>query len=133
MITANSQASSPSLSLTDVSLSLYSHDRDLPSPATPTANQGRQPSSPPRYNHHQALSTLSFAETRFSRRDVDPRTRSPELLLSSRITTGTGILKQQAVTNLSKWSCLVVTLAWVFFFMALFYLTLLVGSKNKRR
>ncbi|KAK8921601.1 ABC transporter G family member 2 [Platanthera zijinensis] len=49
------------------------------------------------------------------------------------IMTGTGILKQQVVTDMSKWSCLVVTLAWGFFFRALFYLTLLVGSKNKRR
>ncbi|PKA61869.1 ABC transporter G family member 2 [Apostasia shenzhenica] len=49
------------------------------------------------------------------------------------ITTGTGVLRQQAVTDLSKWACLWVTLAWGFFFRVLFYFSLLLGSKNKRR
>ncbi|PKU78912.1 ABC transporter G family member 20 [Dendrobium catenatum] len=49
------------------------------------------------------------------------------------ITTGTYILKQQAVTDLSKWSCLVITVVWGFFFRALFYFSLLLGSKNKRQ
>lgn len=48
------------------------------------------------------------------------------------ITTGTGILKQQAVTDLSKWSCLIITVAWGFLFRILFYISLLFGSKNKR-
>lgn len=49
------------------------------------------------------------------------------------ITTGSDILKQQGITDLSKWNCLLVTVAWGFFFRVLFYFTLLVGSKNKRR
>ncbi|KAK4425197.1 ABC transporter G family member 1 [Sesamum alatum] len=48
------------------------------------------------------------------------------------VTTGVDILKQQVVTDLSKWSCLWVTVAWGFFFRFLFYLSLLIGSKNKR-
>ncbi|KAL0456682.1 UNVERIFIED_CONTAM: ABC transporter G family member 1 [Sesamum latifolium] len=48
------------------------------------------------------------------------------------VTTGADILKQQVVTDLSKWSCLWVTVAWGFFFRFLFYLSLLIGSKNKR-
>ncbi|KAL2230276.1 UNVERIFIED_CONTAM: ABC transporter G family member 1 [Sesamum indicum] len=48
------------------------------------------------------------------------------------VMTGADILKQQVVTDLSKWSCLWVTLAWGFFFRFLFYLSLLIGSKNKR-
>ncbi|KAM3346327.1 hypothetical protein ACQJBY_020728 [Aegilops geniculata] len=47
--------------------------------------------------------------------------------------TGADVLKQQAVTDLGKWSCLLVTAAFGFFFRALFYVVLLVGSKNKRR
>lgn len=47
--------------------------------------------------------------------------------------TGADILKQQVVTDLSKWNCLWVTVAWGFFFRILFYLSLLIGSKNKRR
>ncbi|XP_072961122.1 ABC transporter G family member 5-like [Typha angustifolia] len=49
------------------------------------------------------------------------------------ITTGPEFLKQQAITDLSKWSCLWVTVAWGFFFRILFYVTLLLGSKNKRK
>ncbi|KAL2227570.1 ABC transporter G family member 1-like [Sesamum indicum] len=49
------------------------------------------------------------------------------------VTTGADILQQQGITDLSKWSCLWVTVAWGFFFRILFYLSLLVGSKNKRR
>ncbi|KAL4575162.1 hypothetical protein LXL04_022004 [Taraxacum kok-saghyz] len=49
------------------------------------------------------------------------------------LTTGVDILKQQGITDLSKWGCLWVTVAWGFFFRVLFYLCLLVGSKNKRR
>ncbi|KAL0349229.1 UNVERIFIED_CONTAM: ABC transporter G family member 1 [Sesamum angustifolium] len=48
------------------------------------------------------------------------------------VTTGVDILKQQVVTDLSKWSCLWVTVGWGFFFRFLFYLSLLIGSKNKR-
>ncbi|KAI3458708.1 hypothetical protein Pfo_015371 [Paulownia fortunei] len=49
------------------------------------------------------------------------------------VTTGADILQQQGITDLNKWSCLWVTVAWGFFFRILFYLSLLVGSKNKRR
>ncbi|XP_019192601.1 PREDICTED: ABC transporter G family member 6-like [Ipomoea nil] len=49
------------------------------------------------------------------------------------VTTGADILAQQGVTDLSKWGCLWVTIAWGFFFRILFYFCLLLGSKNKRR
>lgn len=49
------------------------------------------------------------------------------------VTMGRDILAQQGITQLSKWSCLWITVAWGFFFRFLFYLCLLVGSKNKRR
>ncbi|URE03351.1 ABC-2 type transporter [Musa troglodytarum] len=49
------------------------------------------------------------------------------------ITTGTDILEQQSVTQLSKWDCLWIAVAWGFFFRFLFYISLLLGSRNKRR
>ncbi|KAK9154201.1 hypothetical protein Sjap_001681 [Stephania japonica] len=49
------------------------------------------------------------------------------------VTTGAQILNQQGINDLSKWNCLWVTLAWGFFFRILFYFSLLLGSKNKRR
>ncbi|CAN6581137.1 unnamed protein product [Malus baccata var. baccata] len=52
---------------------------------------------------------------------------------STCLTTGADILKQQGITDLNKWSCLWITIALGFFFRILFYLTLLLGSKNKRR
>ncbi|XBH85658.1 hypothetical protein VPH35_073518 [Triticum aestivum] len=52
---------------------------------------------------------------------------------SSCITTGTDILAKQAVDQLGKWGCLWATLAWGFLFRILFYVTLLLGSRNKRR
>ncbi|XP_020574392.1 ABC transporter G family member 6-like [Phalaenopsis equestris] len=48
------------------------------------------------------------------------------------ITTGTDILKEQGVTDLSKWGCFWVTVAWGFLFRIFFYFALLAGSKNKR-
>lgn len=51
---------------------------------------------------------------------------------STCLTTGTDILQQQGVTDLSKWSCLWITVAWGFLFRILFYFCLLLGSKNKR-
>lgn len=51
---------------------------------------------------------------------------------STCVTTGTDILKQQGITDISKWNCLWITAAWGFFFRVLFYFTLLFGSKNKR-
>ncbi|RWR85994.1 ABC transporter-like protein [Cinnamomum micranthum f. kanehirae] len=55
------------------------------------------------------------------------------LTSSTCVTTGTDILKQQGVTDLSKWNCLLVLVGWGFFFRILFYFCLLLGSKNKRR
>ncbi|XP_019444379.1 PREDICTED: ABC transporter G family member 20-like [Lupinus angustifolius] len=52
---------------------------------------------------------------------------------STCVTTGADILQQQGITQLNKWNCLWVTVAWGFFFRFLFYLALLLGSKNKRR
>ncbi|KAF3442051.1 hypothetical protein FNV43_RR15967 [Rhamnella rubrinervis] len=52
---------------------------------------------------------------------------------STCVTTGTDILRQQGITDISKWNCLWITVAWGFFFRVLFYFTLLLGSKNKRR
>lgn len=52
---------------------------------------------------------------------------------STCLTTGVDVLRQQGVTDLSKWGCLFVTLAWGFLFRILFYFSLLLGSKNKRR
>ncbi|KAJ3682777.1 hypothetical protein LUZ60_013004 [Juncus effusus] len=49
------------------------------------------------------------------------------------ITTGPDFLQQQAVTDLTKWDCLWITIAWGFLFRILFYISLLLGSKNKRR
>ncbi|KAJ6722887.1 ABC TRANSPORTER G FAMILY MEMBER 16 [Salix koriyanagi] len=47
--------------------------------------------------------------------------------------TGTDILRQQGITDISKWNCLWITIAWGFFFRILFYFALLLGSNNKRR
>lgn len=52
---------------------------------------------------------------------------------STCVVTGADILKQQGVTQLSKWNCLFITIALGFFFRFLFYLALLFGSKNKRK
>jgi len=52
---------------------------------------------------------------------------------STCLATGYDILKQQGITDLSKWNCLWITVAWGFFFRILFYLALLLGSRNKRR
>ncbi|KAF3334032.1 ABC transporter G family member 6-like protein [Carex littledalei] len=49
------------------------------------------------------------------------------------ITTGSDILKDQAVTQMNKWNCLFVTVAWGFLFRFIFYITLLLGNTNKRK
>uniref|UniRef100_A0ACD5VTN0 Uncharacterized protein n=1 Tax=Avena sativa TaxID=4498 RepID=A0ACD5VTN0_AVESA len=49
------------------------------------------------------------------------------------VATGRTVLRQTAVTQLGKWECLLVTAAWGFFFRILFYFSLVLGSKNKRR
>ncbi|KAI4340097.1 hypothetical protein MLD38_024966 [Melastoma candidum] len=51
---------------------------------------------------------------------------------STCITTGSDILRMQGITDIGKWNCLWITIAWGFFFRVLFYFTLLIGSKNKR-
>ncbi|KAL1213711.1 ABC transporter G family member 18 [Cardamine amara subsp. amara] len=51
---------------------------------------------------------------------------------STCLRTGPDLLMQQGITQLSKWDCLWITLAWGLFFRILFYFSLLFGSKNKR-
>ncbi|KAE8664417.1 ABC transporter G family member 2 [Hibiscus syriacus] len=52
---------------------------------------------------------------------------------STCVTTGEDLLAQQGVTDISKWNCLWIIVAWGFFFRILFYFALLLGSKNKRK
>uniref|UniRef100_A0A7N0UE45 ABC transporter domain-containing protein n=1 Tax=Kalanchoe fedtschenkoi TaxID=63787 RepID=A0A7N0UE45_KALFE len=54
------------------------------------------------------------------------------LTSSTCLTKGVDLLKQQGVTQLSKWGCFWVTVAWGFLFRLLFYVSLMFGSKNKR-
>ncbi|KAJ0983942.1 hypothetical protein J5N97_002298 [Dioscorea zingiberensis] len=49
------------------------------------------------------------------------------------VTSGRDVLEMQGITQLSKWSCLWITVAWGILFRVLFYFALLLGSKNKRR
>ncbi|KAL3521008.1 hypothetical protein ACH5RR_019157 [Cinchona calisaya] len=65
--------------------------------------------------------------------DSMSNTLGMKITSSTCVTTGVDILKQQGVTDLSKWACLWITIAWGFFFRILFYFSLLLGSKNKRR
>ncbi|GJN07682.1 hypothetical protein PR202_ga25530 [Eleusine coracana subsp. coracana] len=51
---------------------------------------------------------------------------------TSCINTGADILAKQAVTDIGKWACVWVTVAWGFLFRVFFYIALLLGSKNKR-
>ncbi|XP_006649877.2 ABC transporter G family member 5-like [Oryza brachyantha] len=73
------------------------------------------------------------AETKVSVLNAMSRSMGVDFNSSSCITTGPDILARQAVAELGKWSCLWVTVAWGFLFRALFYLTLVVGSRNRRR
>ncbi|TXG75248.1 hypothetical protein ES288_D01G262700v1 [Gossypium darwinii] len=52
---------------------------------------------------------------------------------STCVTTGKDLLVQQGISDISKWDCLWIIVGWGFFFRVLFYFTLLLGSKNKRR
>ncbi|EES18923.1 hypothetical protein BDA96_09G022900 [Sorghum bicolor] len=61
------------------------------------------------------------------------RTLGTNMTATTCVTTGADVLASQAVTDIGKWKCLLVTVAWGFFFRALFYVVLLVGSKNKRK
>ncbi|KAL6864701.1 hypothetical protein ACP4OV_015852 [Aristida adscensionis] len=56
-----------------------------------------------------------------------------DMTASTCVTTGADVLAQQAVTDIGKWKCLLVTVAWGFFFRVLFYVVLLVSGKNKRK
>jgi hypothetical protein len=49
------------------------------------------------------------------------------------LTTGTDILAKQAIDQLGKWGCFWVTVAWGFLLRVFFYVTLVLGSNNKRR
>ncbi|NP_001353404.1 ABC transporter G family member 8 [Solanum lycopersicum] len=65
--------------------------------------------------------------------DSISNTLNVRITSSTCVVTGADILVQQGITQLNKWNCLWVTIAWGFFFRILFYFTLLLGSKNKRR
>ncbi|XP_051199344.1 ABC transporter G family member 16-like [Lolium perenne] len=52
---------------------------------------------------------------------------------STCVLTGADVLAKSAVTDLGKWSCLLVTAMFGFLFRALFYVVLRAGSKNKRK
>ncbi|KAG8066976.1 hypothetical protein GUJ93_ZPchr0005g16294 [Zizania palustris] len=65
--------------------------------------------------------------------DAISHTLGSNMTADTCVTTGADVLVQQAVTDISKWKCLLVTVAWGFFFRALFYVVLLVGSKNRRK
>ncbi|KAJ4824609.1 ABC transporter G member 6 [Turnera subulata] len=65
--------------------------------------------------------------------DSMSKTLGMRITSSTCLTTGADILKQEGITDLDKWGCLWVTVAWGFFFRILFYFCLLLGSKNKRR
>ncbi|KAI3817689.1 hypothetical protein L1987_11486 [Smallanthus sonchifolius] len=80
-------------------------------------------------------SPLALVDETVKARLLQSMSRSLGVNISSTtcLTTGVDILKQQGITDLSKWGCLWVTVAWGFFFRILFYFCLLFGSKNKRR
>ncbi|KAL8257698.1 hypothetical protein R6Q59_029739 [Mikania micrantha] len=80
-------------------------------------------------------SPLAVVDESVKARLLQSMSRSLGVNISSTtcLTTGADILKQQGITDLSKWDCLWVTVAWGFFFRILFYFCLLWGSKNKRR
>ncbi|KAM7526280.1 hypothetical protein LguiA_016182 [Lonicera macranthoides] len=61
------------------------------------------------------------------------KTLGMSITSSTCLTTGLDILKEQGVTDISKWACLWITVVLGFFFRFLFYFALLIGSKNKRR
>ncbi|KAJ8476044.1 hypothetical protein OPV22_019771 [Ensete ventricosum] len=61
------------------------------------------------------------------------KTLQMNLTSDSCIVTGPDVLQQQSINQLNKWECLLVTVGWGFLFRILFYITLLLGSRNKRR
>ncbi|KAJ0101885.1 hypothetical protein Patl1_05729 [Pistacia atlantica] len=52
---------------------------------------------------------------------------------STCLSTGVEVLETLEVSDVSKWNCLWITLAFGLLFRVLFYFTLLLGSKNKRK
>ncbi|KAI3839426.1 hypothetical protein MKX03_017549 [Papaver bracteatum] len=58
------------------------------------------------------------------------RIRQPKF---SCLLTGLDIVRKQDMTDLSKWSCMWITLAMGIFYRILFYFSLLFGSRNKRK
>ncbi|KMZ74852.1 ABC transporter G family member 2 [Zostera marina] len=46
---------------------------------------------------------------------------------------GLDVLKQHGIGDMSKWYCLLISLSWGIFFRILFYFSLLIGCKNKRK
>ncbi|KAM7254339.1 hypothetical protein ACFE04_032021 [Oxalis oulophora] len=52
---------------------------------------------------------------------------------STCINTGINILEREGATELSKWDCLWITIAWGFFFQIMFYVCARLKGKNKRR
>ncbi|KMZ74848.1 ABC transporter G family member [Zostera marina] len=46
---------------------------------------------------------------------------------------GLDVLENQGIGGMSKWYCLLISLSWGIFFRILFYFSLLIGCKNKRR
>ncbi|CAL9762564.1 unnamed protein product [Musa acuminata subsp. burmannicoides] len=61
------------------------------------------------------------------------KTLQMNLTSDSCIVTGPDVLQQQSINQLNKWECLLVTVGWGFLFRILFYITLLLSSRNKRR
>ncbi|PON91487.1 ABC-2 type transporter [Trema orientale] len=49
---------------------------------------------------------------------------------STCLKNGSDVLRELGITELSKWECLVVMVAWGFFYGILFYISLLLGWKN---
>ncbi|KMZ57915.1 ABC transporter G family member [Zostera marina] len=56
-----------------------------------------------------------------------------EITANTCLITGPDILRQQDITQLGKWECLLVTVAFGIFFRILFYCALLLGARNKRK
>ncbi|KFK36824.1 hypothetical protein AALP_AA4G176300 [Arabis alpina] len=78
------------------------------------------------------LEELSY-DMKLSMLETVSQSLGKSITSSTCLTTGADILTHQSVNQLSKWHCLFVTVAFGFFFRALFYFSLLLGSKNKRR
>ncbi|KAJ0028883.1 hypothetical protein Pint_35518 [Pistacia integerrima] len=56
-----------------------------------------------------------------------------KLSSSTCLSTGVQILKQIGASDFNKWNCILITIAFGILFRVLFFLSLLFGSKNKRR